>query len=69
MIFGSNRHRSIRYSIFIGVLAGSVFSGSGAFAFELSSIASLVAANDDIQLEQNATYEAGAAEGGGRPCC
>ena len=28
------RRRSIRYSMFIGVLAGSVFSGSGAFAVE-----------------------------------
>jgi hypothetical protein len=34
MKFGRGSRRSIRYSIFIGVLAGSVFSGSGAFAVE-----------------------------------
>jgi hypothetical protein len=32
MKFASGSRRSIHYSIFIGVLAGSVFSGSGAFA-------------------------------------
>jgi len=34
MQLGRSSRRSIRYSIFIGVLAGSVFSGSGAFAAE-----------------------------------
>ena len=32
MKFGSATRRSIRFSIFVGVLAGCVFSGSGAFA-------------------------------------
>ena len=36
MKFAPGRRRSIRYSIFIGVLAGSVFSGSGAFAVPLT---------------------------------
>jgi hypothetical protein len=36
MKFAPGRRRSIRYSIFIGVLAGSVFSGSGAFAIPLT---------------------------------
>jgi hypothetical protein len=34
MKFGRNSRRSIRYSLFIGVLAGSVFSGSWAFAVD-----------------------------------
>jgi hypothetical protein len=38
MNFGRGSRRSIRYSIFIGVLAGSVFSGSGAFAVDPTPI-------------------------------
>ena len=34
MQFGSKTRKSIRYSIFVGVLAGSVFAGSGAFAVD-----------------------------------
>jgi hypothetical protein len=52
--------KSIRYSIFIGVLAGSVFSGSSAFAnvYTLSSI-SLMVAEGDVTLVAGATYTAG----------
>ena len=38
MKFAPSRRKSIRYSIFIGVLAGSVFSGSGALAVERTPI-------------------------------
>ena len=52
--------KSIRYSIFIGVLAGSVFSGSSAFAavYTLSSISTMVA-DGDVTLVAGATYTAG----------
>ena len=59
MKFAPGRRRSIRYSIFIGVLAGSVFSGSGAFGIDLASISERVAANDNIALDANAIYTAG----------
>lgn len=47
--------KSIRYSIFIGVLAGSVFSGSGAFAEPLTQ------ANfySEINLNLSGTFELG----------
>ncbi len=45
MIFGRGSRRSIRYSIFLGVLTGSVFSGTGAFAV------------DPIPLNQSNFYE------------
>ena len=56
MKFAPGRRRSIRYSMFIGVLAGSVFSGSGAFGIDLASISASVAANQNIELEANAIY-------------
>jgi len=40
MKIGRGSRRSIRFSIFIGVLAGSVFSGSGAFAIDPAPISS-----------------------------
>ncbi len=43
MKFALGQRKSIRYSIFIGVLVGSVFSGSGAFAGNISSVAELLA--------------------------
>ena len=50
MKFAPGRRRSIRYSIFIGVLAGSVFSGSGAFAtvFEINSQVDLEAIGNNL---------------------
>ena len=36
MQFGSKARKSIRYSVFVGALAGSVFAGSGAHAFDLN---------------------------------
>ena len=48
MKFGRNSRRSIRSSLFIGVLAGSVFSGSGAFAdIQISSKVDLLAIGVD----------------------
>ena len=68
MQFGPNSRKSIRYSIFIGVLAGSVFSGSGAFADPLtqatfySSITGDLAGNyvlgEDIDISK-ADYSGG----------
>ena len=46
-------HRSIRYSVFVGVLAGSVFSGSGAFAAEpltQNDFYSIISANPSGQF-------------------
>jgi len=40
MQFGGRARKSIRYSIFVGVLAGSVFAGSGAFAIDPTPISS-----------------------------
>ena len=40
MKIGRGSRRSIRYSVFIGILAGSIFSGSGAFAVDPTPIAS-----------------------------
>lgn len=49
MQFGRSSRKSIRYSIFIGVLAGSVFSGSGAFAaIEISTQLGLEAINSSL---------------------
>jgi hypothetical protein len=50
MKFAPCRRRSIRYSIFIGVLAGSVFSGSGAFAtvIEINTQGELEIIGDDL---------------------
>ena len=59
MLLRRSPKQSIRYSVFIGVLAGSVFSGSGAFGIDLASISVQVAANEDITLEANAIYVAG----------
>ena len=59
MQFGRGSRKSIRYSIFIGVLAGSVFSGSGAYGIDLATISADIAANNDIALTPNANYEAG----------
>lgn len=53
MQFGGATRRSIRYSIFVGVLAGSVFAGSGAFA-------------DPIPITTQAELEAIGASGGAR---
>ena len=52
--------RSIHYSIFIGVLAGSVFSGSGALAevIPLSEISTQIT-DGNVSLVAGATYEAG----------
>jgi hypothetical protein len=52
--------KSICYSIFIGVLAGSVFSGSSAIAdvYTLSSISTMVA-DGEVTLIAGATYTAG----------
>ena len=48
MKIGRGSRRSIRYSVFIGVLAGSVFSGSGAFAaFEILNQGDLEAIGND----------------------
>jgi hypothetical protein len=52
MQFGRGSRKSIRYSIFIGVLAGSVFSGSGAYAaIEISTQSGLEAI--DSSLNEN----------------
>jgi len=53
-------HRSFRHTIFIGVLAGSVFSGSGASAevLSLASISDQVAAGN-VSLVEGGRYEAG----------
>ena len=59
MQIGRGSRRSIRYSIISGVLAGSVFSGSGAFGIDLASISADVIANNNITLVSNANYEAG----------
>lgn len=40
MKIGRGSRRSIRYSVFIGILASSIFSGSGAFAVDPTPIAS-----------------------------
>jgi len=65
MKLGRVSRRLIRYAVFAGVLAGTVFSGSGAFGIELETIAGRVASNDDIELEANATYTAGDPSGPG----
>lgn len=59
MQIGRGSRRSIRYYIISGVLAGSVFSGSGAFGIDLASISADVIANNNITLVSNANYEAG----------
>lgn len=55
-----NAPRSIRYSIFIGVLTGTLFSGSGAYAAEFALLDLRTAVlNGDVQLEAGDTYIAG----------
>jgi len=57
---GRASRRSIRYSILIGVLAGSVFSASGAVAevIPLSEISAQIT-DGNVSLVAGATYEAG----------
>jgi len=53
---GRNPRRSIRYSIFIGILTGSVFSGSGAFAdipIESQSDLTSIGVDDEKPLSGN----------------
>jgi hypothetical protein len=60
MQFCHGSRRTIRYSIFIGVLAGSIFSGSGAFAAEFALLdlrAAVLGGN--VQLAAGDTYLAG----------
>ena len=60
MQFGGATRRSIRYSIFVGVLAGSVFAGSGASAETLALASILDQVSDgNVSLVEGATYEAG----------
>jgi hypothetical protein len=58
MKFGRSSLRSIRYSIFIGVLAGSVFSGSGAFAADWDDLTAAINAGGEVTLDLNRIYVA-----------
>ena len=60
MKIGRGSRRSIRYYVFIGILVGSIFSGSGAFAAEVALLELRAAVlNGDVQLEAGDTYIAG----------
>ena len=67
MKFGRGSRRSIRYSIFIGVLAGSVFSGSGAIAADPIPLSSISAqfVSGTVSLTAGETYNAGLPTGDG----
>ena len=57
MKIGRGSRRSIRFSVFIGVLAGSIFSGSGAFADEALNQANFYSRiTDDITNNLNGSY-------------
>ena len=58
MQFGRGSRRSIRYSIFIGVLAGTVFSGSVTYAADWESLSSAIIAGGEVILEENGIYVA-----------
>jgi hypothetical protein len=58
MKIGRGSRRSIRYSVFIGILVGSIFSGSGAFAADWNELSSAINSGSEVTLELNGIYVA-----------